>query len=109
MADSGNNLKAAVEDYFAELRRIRFAPPQWPSFLTPLTKKQESRLSSSSGANQKAEITHLSLALIRCYESGTSLWSQPQGRDGNTYYKTSLPAKDSTLAVITEEAFFAPI
>ena len=50
--------------------------------------KQENRSRRSSGANQKAEIAHLLLALIRCYECGTPLWSQTQGRDGSTYYKS---------------------
>ena len=52
---------------------------------------QENRSRRSSGGRQKTENAHLLTGLIRCYECGTPLWSQTQGRESGTYYKS--PAK----------------
>ena len=49
---------------------------------------QKNRSRRSSGVNQKTENAHLLTGLIRCYECGTPFWSQTQGRDSGTYYKS---------------------
>ena len=49
---------------------------------------QKNRSRRSSGVKRKTENSHLLTGLIRCYECGTPFWSQTQGRDNGTYYKS---------------------
>ena len=49
---------------------------------------QHNRSRRSSSVKRKTENAHLLTGLIRCYECGTPLWSQTQGRDSGTYYKS---------------------
>ena len=49
---------------------------------------QQNRSRRSSGVKRKTESALLLTELIRCYECGTPLWSQTQGRDSGTYYKS---------------------